>query len=117
MDCHIEGRHDIGAIGVVGDAAEAFGFALGAKHAVGHVKARQFGIGAWINLHFALPNERSIRHSAAQPRLSDYRGDGSAVDIGRQEGQVFPMQEELGAVAVRVRPEFHRGAHPRGGGV
>ena len=117
MDCHIEGRHDIGAIGVVGDPAKAFGFALGAKHAVGHVKARQFGIGAWINLHFALPNERSIRHIAGQPRSSHHRGDGSPIDIGRQEGQVFPMQEELGAVAVRVRPEFHRGAHPRGGGV
>ena len=117
MDRHIEGRHDIGAIGVVGDAAKALGLALGAKHAVRHIKARQFSIGAGVYLHFALPDERPIRHSAAQPRLSDHRGDGRAVDIGRQEGQIFPMQKEFGAAAVRVWPEFHRGAHPRGGGV
>ena len=108
VNCHIERCHDIGAIGVVGDAAKAFGLALGAKHAVGHIKARQFGIGAGIYLHLALPDEGSSWHSAGQPRLRHHRGDGSAIDIGRQEGQVFSVQKELRAAAVRIWPEFYR---------
>ncbi|MCY1230036.1 hypothetical protein D9M72_424310 [compost metagenome] len=78
-----EGRHHVRAVEEVGDAAEALGLALGEEVAVGHVQARQRGIGHGLARGGDL--ERALR---GQP------GDGQRAGVLGGVGHGLPVQAD-----------------------
>ena len=57
LDPHAEAAQHVGAVGEVGDGAEAFGLALGAEAAARHVQAHQGLVGRRIDLDFGGQHE------------------------------------------------------------
>src|SRR6266849_3463591 len=72
-------RHHVGAVGEIGDAAEALGLALGAKDRSRAIKARELGVGGGIDGGLDLQPERPVR------RLRDGQPGGRCdVLLGRK---------------------------------
>ena len=99
FDGHDVARHDVGAVGKVGDAAEALGFALGEETAIGQIHARERGIGFRVDPGDDFDHDLTgIRGCADIQRVADFaQGGGFAVDPHREALQVFSPQPQ-GAV-------------------
>ena len=85
VDGYGKHRHHIGAVGVIGDLAKAFRLALGAIHAVRHIKPLKRGIAHRVDLYLRFPDEGRVRHSAGQPLGRHLGRDGRAINHGRDE--------------------------------
>ncbi|MCY1218875.1 hypothetical protein D9M72_308290 [compost metagenome] len=90
------GRHHVGTVQEVGDAAKALGFALGEEVAVGHIQARQRGIGRGLARGGDL--QRALRRQA---------GDGQRAGILGRVGDRLAIQADADQF------EFLAGQHQR----
>ena len=102
FDPHREHRHHVGAVGVIGDLAKALGLALGAIHAVRHIKTFKRGVRLGADLDLCLPGERRVGHIATQAAFGQDRRDFRAVDPGPFQVQLFAVQKEIPRCGVRV---------------
>jgi hypothetical protein len=101
-------RHDIGAVGEIGDAAEAFRLALGAVDRPRTIETHQLGIGGWVDDGFDLQPERAMR------RLGDGEPVGRGNELfGRKRGTVEFQRPQFQRIAVE-HERRRRGSVPVG---
>ena len=115
-DGHGEAGHHVGAIGEIGDAAEALGLALGEEGAVGEVEARQFGVGFGVDdgldrEHAGLGRLVDHQRLAVQPPAVG--AEGRAVDRDRADGLAGAVEPQGGGgdggVAAEAEARARRG--------
>ncbi len=68
LNAHIKGRHDIGAVGVIGYFAKPFRLALGAIHAFGHIKPLKGCVILRCDFDFGLPNKATLWQACGRHR-------------------------------------------------
>jgi hypothetical protein len=115
LNPHPETAEQVGAIGVVGDAAEALGFALAGHHAAADIEPLQAAVGLRVNAHQRLQPEgplgRIQQHQP--PRLEPVIGAGARNTIQRQleKLQVFSAELHGAWRGQRVGPAMQAGRH------
>ncbi len=113
-------REHVRPVGKIGDAAEAFGLALGAPVAAGTVEAHQLGVRRRVDVGDDLERERSRRNVADRqsvgPGVEIHVRHRRAVDRGRDEGQLVAVELER-AVRAISGPDREASRHPCGLGV
>ena len=103
VDGHGEGRHDVGAIEVPGDAAEALGLALGAEVARGLVEPGQGQVFFGLDRDRGLEDEGSLRNACDRELLV-----GNVVGhLGTVDGDP-PRVEQLAHQLEWLRAVVHR---------
>ena len=97
-----EDAHHIRAVWVIGDLAKALGLALGAIHAVGHIKPFKRGVALGVDLDLGFPDEGSVGHLTCKSCVRHLGGDGLTVNLRRNQLEPFAVQEELGILRLRI---------------
>ncbi len=92
-----EHRHHVRAVRVVGDATEAFGLALGAEHARGHIKPFQRGIRGRVDHDHRL--ELTVGRQAGQRQVSLIElvfisGERSPIDTHGLKRQMLAIEHQ-----------------------
>ena len=115
---HAIGREHVGPVRKVGDAAEAFGLALGAIGGAGAVEAHQLGVGGRIEPRLQAQRERPARRVGQRKfgrrGLVGAGGERRAVEGGRDELEFVAIELQRGVgPALRVGPQGERGDDAR----
>ena len=117
LDPHLETGHHIGSVGVKGDLAKALGLALGAIHAVRHIKPLQRGIafGRDLDLGFQHKGPRGqTRRRNRQARGIGHHVQDLAIHRARNQLQPLAIQPHiLLAGAQRIGGHMQPRLHPR----
>jgi hypothetical protein len=119
LDAHPIAREHVGAVGEVGDAAEAFSLALGAVDAVGAVKPGQRLVVLGIAARRDLQHEGPLRHMRnRKPRLAEFivaRRQRFPVELHLQQLEMLAVEPErrAGGTCLGVRPELEAAGDDR----
>ena len=118
LDAGGEHRHHVRPVGIIGDAAEAFGLALGAVVAARTVEPGELQVGLRIDQRLDFQRERPVRRlrdgEAVRARDIAVAGDRRAIDLERDQGEPLAVEHQRGGRAGGgIGLEFQRRAHRR----
>ena len=109
-------RHHVGAVGEIGDAAEAFRLALGAPRAARSIKPGELGVGGGVDRRHDLQRERSVGwlwNGELVGRHQKAVGTGiGAIDPERLEREPFAIEHQRRGRIGGIGLELQRRAHP-----
>ncbi len=115
LDARGVDRHHVGAVGEVGDAAEALGLALRAVIAAGAVEPGKLGIGGRVDQRLDLQREGAVRRlrdgEGVGRRQIIFRGQRGAVDLQRHQIDAVAVELQRRRRILRIRPQRQLGAH------
>ena len=115
LDPHPEATEQVGAIGVVSDAAEALGLALAGHHAAAHVEPLQAAVGFRVDAHQRLelegPLRRRQQHQGTGFEPVRVRGQQLPIEAQLQQLQAFAAEVHRARSSGRVGPALEAGRH------
>ena len=107
VDRNGEGCHHIGAVGVIGDLAKSFGLALGAIHAIRHIKPLKGGVAFGVNFNLRLPDKGRVWHGAGQALIGQRRGHWRAVNRRTDQVEHLAVQKKRLVRSLGVWPKLN----------